>query len=93
MKRLAALLPARRRTEIESEVDAEIEKAIAFAEESPFPDLAELMTDVFHTRSTGAGSMLPVPSLPGTGSTALASASTPAAARRGKKPLTIQKAA
>jgi TPP-dependent pyruvate/acetoin dehydrogenase alpha subunit len=49
VKRLAGLLPARRRKQIEAEVDAEIDEAVAFAEASPFPELSELMTDVFHT--------------------------------------------
>jgi TPP-dependent pyruvate/acetoin dehydrogenase alpha subunit len=49
VKRLADLLPARRRKQIEAEVDAEIDEAVAFAEASPFPELSELMTDVYHT--------------------------------------------
>jgi hypothetical protein len=86
---LAALLPARRRKEIETEIDAEIEEAIAFAEESPFPDLAELMTDVFHTSSpstTGDTASL----LPAQESTDGQAAG---ATRRGRKTLTTQKAA
>ncbi|HUE16221.1 MAG TPA: thiamine pyrophosphate-dependent dehydrogenase E1 component subunit alpha [Planctomycetaceae bacterium] len=89
VKRLAALLPARRRKEIETEIDAEIEEAIAFAEESPFPDLAELMTDVFHTSSpstTGDTASL----LPAQESTDGQAAG---ATRRGRKTLTTQKAA
>jgi len=46
--RVAALVPAAIRAGIEAEVDAEIQEAVAFAEASPFPDLSELMTDVFH---------------------------------------------
>lgn len=49
VKRLAELLPARKRKQIETEVDEEVEEAVAFAEASPFPDLSELTTDVFHT--------------------------------------------
>ena len=48
VKRLAALVPAGLRHEIEAEVDAEIEAAVAFAEASPYPDVSELTTDVFH---------------------------------------------
>ena len=48
VKRLAELLPARKRKQIETEVDEEVEEAVAFAEASPFPDLSELTTDVFH---------------------------------------------
>lgn len=54
VQRLAALVPAQQRKRIEAEVEAEIEDAIAFAEESPFPDLSELLTDVFHTAATPA---------------------------------------
>jgi TPP-dependent pyruvate/acetoin dehydrogenase alpha subunit len=89
VKRLAALLPARRRKEIETEIDAEIEEAIAFAEESPFPDLSELMTDVFHTSSPSTTG--------GTASLQAAQESTDGqaagATRRGRKTLTTQKAA
>jgi TPP-dependent pyruvate/acetoin dehydrogenase alpha subunit len=52
VKRLAALLPAGKRKKIESQVEAEIQDAVAFADESPFPDLSELTTDVFHTSTT-----------------------------------------
>jgi TPP-dependent pyruvate/acetoin dehydrogenase alpha subunit len=48
VKRLAELLPARKRKQIETEVNEEVEQAVAFAEASPFPDLSELTTDVFH---------------------------------------------
>lgn len=48
VKRLAELLPVRVRKQIETEVDEEVEEAIAFAEASPFPELSELTTDVFH---------------------------------------------
>jgi len=51
VKRLAALVPAGKRQKIESQVEAEIQDAVAFAEESPFPDISELTTDVFHTSS------------------------------------------
>ncbi len=46
-KRLAALLPPDTRSKIEAEVEAEIEDAIRFAEESPFPDPAELYSDMY----------------------------------------------
>ena len=49
VKRLAALVTAAARKSIEAGVEAEIQEAIAFAEDSPFPPLSELMTDVFHT--------------------------------------------
>jgi TPP-dependent pyruvate/acetoin dehydrogenase alpha subunit len=52
VKRLAALLSAGKRKKIESQVEAEIQDAVAFADESPFPDLSELTTDVFHTSTT-----------------------------------------
>jgi TPP-dependent pyruvate/acetoin dehydrogenase alpha subunit len=45
--RIGALLDEARRRRIEQEVEAEIQQAFAFAEESPFPDPAELSTDVF----------------------------------------------
>lgn len=54
VKRLASLVPAAARKSIEAGVEAEIQEAIAFAEESPFPPLSELMTDVFHTASSPA---------------------------------------
>jgi len=47
IRRLAALMDAERRQKIESEVEAEIRDAFAFAEQSPFPGPAELYTDVF----------------------------------------------
>lgn len=47
--RLAELLDPRRRQQIEMEVEAEIQDAFAFAEESPFPDPYELYTDVYGT--------------------------------------------
>jgi TPP-dependent pyruvate/acetoin dehydrogenase alpha subunit len=46
LRRLAGGLPADTRAGIEAEVDAEIARAIAFAETSPFPDAAELYADV-----------------------------------------------
>ena len=45
--RLAKLLPDGPRQRLEQEVDAEIRDAFVFAEASPFPDPAELFTDVF----------------------------------------------
>jgi pyruvate/2-oxoglutarate/acetoin dehydrogenase E1 component/TPP-dependent pyruvate/acetoin dehydrogenase alpha subunit len=40
-------LPAQRRAQIEQEVEAELKAAVEFAEQSPFPDPAELTLDVF----------------------------------------------
>lgn len=54
VKRLAGLIPAATRKEIEAAIEAEIQEAVAFAENSPFPDLSELTTDVFHTVTTPA---------------------------------------
>lgn len=45
--RLAAMLKPEEKRRIEQEVESEIAEAIAFAEESPFPEPAELYTDVF----------------------------------------------
>lgn len=47
VKRLAEVIDARQRGRIEQEVETEIQAAFAFAEGSPFPDGAELFTDVF----------------------------------------------
>jgi TPP-dependent pyruvate/acetoin dehydrogenase alpha subunit len=47
VRRLADLVEPRRRGSIEEEVEAEMAKAFAFAAASPFPDAAELRTDVF----------------------------------------------
>jgi TPP-dependent pyruvate/acetoin dehydrogenase alpha subunit len=47
VRRLAERIPATERLKIESEVEAEICDAFAFAESSPFPPSAELYTDVF----------------------------------------------
>ena len=47
VKRIAELLDPCQREHIEQEVEAEIQAAIAFAEASPFPDGAELYTDVY----------------------------------------------
>ncbi|MDB5313987.1 MAG: acetoin dehydrogenase [Gemmataceae bacterium] len=47
VRRLGDALPAGERTGIEAEVETEIAAAFAFAEASPFPDSAELMTDIF----------------------------------------------
>ena len=46
VKKLAALIDARARARIEAEVEAEIKDAFEFAEASPFPECAELYTDV-----------------------------------------------
>ncbi len=45
--RLAALLPSDVRSSIEAAVEAEIQDAVRFAEESPFPEPAELSADVY----------------------------------------------
>ena len=45
--RLGERLAPELRTQIEQEVEAEVAEAMAFAERSPFPDAAELTTDVF----------------------------------------------
>jgi TPP-dependent pyruvate/acetoin dehydrogenase alpha subunit len=47
LRRLAAELPASQRSVIEREVEAEIEAAICFAEDSPFPEDHELYTDLY----------------------------------------------
>jgi len=59
------ILPERR-TQIEAEVEQEIQAAIRFAEESPFPDVAQLYTDVF--KESAATKLEPAsitPSTPG----------------------------
>ena len=45
--RLAAMVEPVARQRIEIEVEAEIKEAFQFAENSPFPDVSELYTDVF----------------------------------------------
>jgi TPP-dependent pyruvate/acetoin dehydrogenase alpha subunit len=50
VKRLAELVPAAERQRIETEVEAEIQEAFAFAEASPFPESDELFTNVFKER-------------------------------------------
>lgn len=47
IKQLGDRLDPQRRREIEAAVEAEIRDAFAFAERSPFPQAAELYTDVF----------------------------------------------
>jgi TPP-dependent pyruvate/acetoin dehydrogenase alpha subunit len=47
VKRLGALVNDQTRERIEREVEREIESAFQFAEQSPFPEAAELFTDVF----------------------------------------------
>jgi TPP-dependent pyruvate/acetoin dehydrogenase alpha subunit len=47
VRRLGAFLAPDVRAEIEADVDAEIQDALAFAEASPFPDESELYTDMF----------------------------------------------
>ncbi|HLJ10010.1 MAG TPA: thiamine pyrophosphate-dependent dehydrogenase E1 component subunit alpha [Planctomycetaceae bacterium] len=49
VKRVAALIAASSRRAIEAEVETEIQSAVAFAEASPFPDVSELMSDVYHS--------------------------------------------
>jgi TPP-dependent pyruvate/acetoin dehydrogenase alpha subunit len=47
VNRLAGMVEARRAAGIRDEVEAEVAAAFAFAEESPWPEPAELCTDVF----------------------------------------------
>ncbi len=47
VKTLAERVPAAARAAIEREVEAQIKDAIDFAENSPFPDLKELYTDLY----------------------------------------------
>ncbi|HXG12150.1 MAG TPA: thiamine pyrophosphate-dependent dehydrogenase E1 component subunit alpha [Gemmataceae bacterium] len=47
VRRLAEMIDADTRARIEEDVEAEIAAAVAFAEESPWPEPAELYTDVF----------------------------------------------
>jgi TPP-dependent pyruvate/acetoin dehydrogenase alpha subunit len=47
VRRLAEHLPTAERDRIEAEVEREVAAAFAFAEASPIPDAAELMTDIF----------------------------------------------
>ena len=47
VRRLARLLEPGERAGIEQEIEAEVEAAFAFAEQSRFPDPAQLYTDVF----------------------------------------------
>jgi len=47
VRKLAAALPAAEREDIEAEIDREVAAAFAFAEDSPYPDAAELMTDIY----------------------------------------------
>ncbi len=54
LRRLGYGLPAGRRREIEREVEAEIEDAFRFAEESPFPEDHELYTDMYKGASWNA---------------------------------------
>ncbi len=46
--RMGALLAPEVRARIEREVQAEVAEAVAFAEETPFPEPGELYTDVFY---------------------------------------------
>jgi TPP-dependent pyruvate/acetoin dehydrogenase alpha subunit len=45
--RIGALVEPAQRKQIEADVEAEIQEAFAFAEQSPFPDYTELFTDVY----------------------------------------------
>lgn len=45
--RLAALLEPQERVQLEQEVEREIGEALAFAEDSPYPDASELLSDIF----------------------------------------------
>lgn len=47
VKRLGEKLETQQRQQIETEVEARIKEAFAFAEESPFPDTSELYAHVF----------------------------------------------
>jgi TPP-dependent pyruvate/acetoin dehydrogenase alpha subunit len=47
VKRMASLVEPQERSRIEDEIEEEIASALAFAEGSPFPQAAELMSDVF----------------------------------------------
>jgi len=47
--RIGELISTEARTAIEAEVEAELAEAIEFAENSPFPEEAELFTDVYST--------------------------------------------
>lgn len=47
VKRLGEMLEAGCRKQIEEEVETEIQAAFAFAEESPFPDSSDFLSDVF----------------------------------------------
>ena len=44
--RLAALIAPENRERIEAQVEEEIRAAIAYAEDEPFPEARELLTDV-----------------------------------------------
>lgn len=49
IRQLGARLDPGERRRIEMEIEAEIQDAFAFAEQSPFPEAAELYTDVFQS--------------------------------------------
>ena len=51
--RVAGMLPAERRREIEAEIESEIRSAFEYAEASPFPDAAELHRHVYRERTDG----------------------------------------
>ena len=52
LRQLAQQITDLRRAAIEAEIEAEIKDAFDFAERSPFPDTAELYTDVFKARES-----------------------------------------
>jgi TPP-dependent pyruvate/acetoin dehydrogenase alpha subunit len=54
VSRMAAAIDAGQRKRIEAEVEAEIADAFAFAEASPYPEAAELMSDIFKEESDAA---------------------------------------
>ena len=55
VRRLAERIDARMRATIEKEVEAEIADAFSFAEDSPYPEAAELTSDVFKEEYDAAG--------------------------------------
>jgi TPP-dependent pyruvate/acetoin dehydrogenase alpha subunit len=46
VKRLVEMVEHPRRRQIEEEVEVEVRGAFAFAEESPFPEAEDLLTDI-----------------------------------------------
>lgn len=60
VKVVASHVPAEIRRIIEREVDAEVANAVAFAEASPFPEVAELFTHIYHEPTSTAPLASPV---------------------------------